>query len=81
MPEKTPKKHEKDDRDDEMLHKKRRNVKEFGCMGDFNHRCWDMKLGNWKSKDICTNKSERVVINEPQDGGNCGGEAEVEILE
>ena len=39
---------------DEMVQKKRRNVKGFGCMGEMNRGCCDVKLGWSEIEEIVT---------------------------
>ena len=38
---------------DEMVLKKRRNVSRFGCMGDLNEYCSNLKLRRVKIEEIC----------------------------
>ena len=45
---------------DKMLHKKRRNVKSFGCIKEMNGGYSNMELETVKSGDICSLKSEKV---------------------
>ena len=42
----------KDDREEEMMLKKRRNVNKLGCVRDFNHMCWYIKLRVVESEEI-----------------------------
>ena len=59
---------------DKMLLKKRRNVKSFGCIREMSGGYSNMKLETVKRGDICSSKSERVALNEPQEmAKNCDG--------
>ena len=59
---KSPESMKKDDTDEEMVLKKRRNLREIGCVRDLYQGCCDWKSAKGEIGEKTTGKAEKVAL-------------------